>query len=70
MINYEVRNYRGVVVRTFGTADHALGWAKAHSHALGDLQAFAVETILRERLLTAEPEIAAERTLRRVRGAR
>ena len=57
MITYEVRNARGVLVRTFGAPDQAIGWAKAHSHALGELHAFAVETIVRERLLTETPAI-------------
>lgn len=56
MINYEVRNARGTVIRTFGDPTSALAWAKAHSPALcddgGHLQAYAVETIRRERLLT------------------
>ena len=61
MINYEVRNSRGVVVRTFGDPRSALQWAKAHSPALCDagvaLQAYAVETIRRERLILEEPVI-------------
>lgn len=61
MISYEVRNTRNVLVRTFGDAKSAIGWAKAHSHALGELNAYAVETIRRERLLTAEPEITTAR---------
>jgi len=56
MINYVVKNTRGVVVRTFDTADRALAWAKAHSapEALGALQAWEQETVVRERLLGAE----------------
>jgi hypothetical protein len=69
MISYEVRNTRGLVVRTFGAADQALGWAKTHSEALTDtkdgLQAYAVEIIRRERLLTAVPEITTARQRRR-----
>lgn len=65
MISYEARNTRGVVVRTFGDAASAIRWAKAHSHSLGQLDAFAVEIIRRERLLTDEPEITTARQIKR-----
>jgi hypothetical protein len=66
VISFEVRNSRtGTLVRTFGDAKTAVEWATAHSSVLGTLAAYAVETIRRERLLTAEPEIAAARTLRK-----
>jgi hypothetical protein len=70
-MTYHVRNPRGVVVRTFGDATSAIQWAKAHSEALAGkdqyLSAYAVETIVRERLLTAEPEIVQARArVRRV----
>lgn len=66
MISYEVRNARtDRLVRTFGAAKDALAFATAHSEALGALQAYAVETIRRERLLTAEPEITTARQRQR-----
>jgi hypothetical protein len=71
MINYHVKNARtGRVVRTFSGPKLAVDFAKAHSgDALGDLQAFAVETIIRERLLTGEAETGTVRTLRPQRAS-
>lgn len=69
-LSFEVRNARtGRLVRTCGDAQMAIDWAKAHSHALGELQAWAVERIIRERLLTDEPETGTVRNLRPRRRA-
>jgi hypothetical protein len=67
MISYEVRNTRGVVVRTFGDAKMArsMGQGSLARHWLGQLDAYAVETIRRERLLTDEPEITTARQIKR-----
>jgi hypothetical protein len=70
-ISFQVRNTRtGRLVRTFGAADKALDWAKAHSEALGGLEAVAVEIITRERVLTETPVIPmlGARGLRAGRG--
>lgn len=64
-LSYEVRNRVGRVVHTFNTPDLALEFAAGKAALFdGVLTAHAVETIRRERLLTAEPEIAQARAAR------
>jgi hypothetical protein len=67
MITIEVRNSLGVVVATFEQADLAFRCASERADSLGPLTVFAVETIRRERQLTAEPEISVARARRSAR---
>lgn len=67
MISIEVRNWIGVTVATFGEADQAFAYVQRRKPILGPLKVFAVETIRRERELTAEPEISVARGRRSAR---